>query len=391
MSPKMTKPQTMFSKPILWPACLVLLLCGCTKERVVDAKTPEETNVVEAPDLNVVRIERPELFRLVPVETKRLPSELSVNGTIAPDVSRNVPVNALTSGRVIEIRARLGDEVTKGQLLLTMTSPDMASAISDYQKFVADERLARTQLERAQLLYSKGALAQKEVQVAEDAQEKAKVDVATAAERIRILGGDVQHLSPIIEVHAPVSGTIVEQNVTSAAGVKSLDNSPNLFSIADLSRVWVLCDVYENNLSQVHLGDRAWVRLNAYPDKLLEGRVSNIGSMLDPNTRTAKVRIDLANPGHILRPNMFATVKFVSQGAESRMVVPVSAVLRLQDRDWVFKQLTGSRFRKSEVQTLPASEGSQVIVSGVQPGDKLAADALQFSRAIENQQQSGEK
>lgn len=368
---------------------LCLLSIGCTKEpEVVDAAAMK---VEPAPDPNVVSIERPELFAVVPVELRKVQNELSVTGQVAPDVSRNVPVVALTSGRVVDVRVRLGDEVRKGQVLLTITSPDMSGAISDYQKFVADERLARTQLERQQLLYDKGAVAQKDLQVAEDTEQKAKVDVQTSAERIRILGGDISHLTPLIEVRAPVSGTIVEQNVTAAAGVKSLDNSPNLFTIADLSHVWVLCDVYENNLSQVHLGDRASIVLNAYPDRKIEGRVSNIGSLLDPTTRTAKVRIDLPNPSRQMRPNMFATVVFRSPGNQSRVTVPVSAILRLQDRDWVFVQQAPKRFRRTEVQTLPATAGYQQILSGVAPGDKVAANALQFSRAIENQQEQSQK
>lgn len=373
-------------------ALLSLLSIGCTKESVVDAKVNDEPGKIEqAPDPNTVTIEHPELFQLVRVELRKVQNELSVTGQVAPDVSRNVPVVALTSGRVVDVRVRLGDDVQKGQLLLTMTSPDMSGAISDYQKFVADERLARTQLERQQLLYEKGAVAQKDLQVAEDTEQKAKVDVQTSAERIRILGGDINHLTPLIEVRAPVSGTIVEQNVTAAAGVKSLDNSPNLFTIADLSHVWVLCDVYENNLSQVHLGDRASIQLNAYPDRKLDGRVSNIGSLLDPNTRTAKVRIDLPNPNRLMRPNMFATIVFVSPGNQSRMTVPVSAILRLQDRDWVFVQQTPNRFRRTEVQTLPATAAYQPVLSGLQPGDMVAANALQFSRTIENQQEQSQK
>ncbi|MDQ2947331.1 MAG: efflux RND transporter periplasmic adaptor subunit [Acidobacteriota bacterium] len=367
---------------------LALLLSGCSKEPIVDAKASDPpSKVEEAPDVNSVSIDHPELFALVPVEMRRTQSELSVNGVVAPDVNRNVPVNVLTAGRVTDLRVRLGDDVKKGQLLLTMTSPDMSSAISDYQKFQADARLVKTQLERSQLLYSKGAIAQKDVQVAEDADQKARVDVATSAERIRILGGDVNHLSPLIEVHAPVSGTIIEQNVVAASGIKSLDNAPNLLTIADLSHVWVLCDVYENNLAQVHLGDRASIVLNAYPDRKLEGRVSNIASLLDPATRTAKVRVDLPNPNRLMRPNMFATVVFVAQGTKSRITVPVSAILRLQDRDWVFVQQGAKRFRRTEVQAVPATAGYQEILAGVQPGAMVAANALQFSRAIDNQQE----
>ncbi|HEY6392835.1 MAG TPA: efflux RND transporter periplasmic adaptor subunit, partial [Bryobacteraceae bacterium] len=151
------------------------------------------------------------------------------------------------------------------------------------------------------------------------------------------------------------------------------------------SHVWVLCDVYENNLAQVRVGDRASVQLNAYPGRKIDGRVSNISKLLDPATRTAKVRIDLENASGWLRPNMFAAVLFVSEGLQNRMTAPVGAILRLQDRDWVFLKLNAKQFRRTEVQVgLTTADGQQEILSGVKPADQLAADALQFSRAIEN-------
>jgi len=365
-------------------AVSTLAISGCSRDSV-KAKSNETVRVEEAPDPNITTMDHPELFPVVTVEMRKVPDELAVNGVIAPDVSRTVPVVAMSGGRVVEVKARLGDFVETGQLLLTLTSPDLSGAISDYRKAVADETLARRQLERAQVLYDHGAMAQKDLQVAEDTEEKAKVDVQTTAERIRILGGDVKQPTSIIEVRAPVSGTIVEQNVTTASGVKSLDNSPNLFTIADLSHVWMLCDVYENNLAQVHLGDRATVQLNAYPERRIEGRISNISTLLDPNTRTAKVRIDLPNPSGLMKPNMFGTVLFVSQGNKTRMGLPAGAILRLQDRDWVFVKLNEERFRRTEVQALPAGQDEyQQIVAGVKPGDQVAANALQFSRAIEN-------
>ena len=380
----MNKIRVSFVTSLVIVLAAVVALCGCSRGSV-NAKV-NEVKVVEAPDPNLVVMEHPELFPTVTVELRKIPTELPVNGVIAPDVSRTVPVNALTGGRVVEIKARLGDYVEKGQVLLTLTSPDLSSAISDYRKAVADQALAKRQLERSQQLYDHGALAEKDLQVAEDTEEKARVDLQTTAEHIRILGGTLSELTPIIEIRAPVSGTIVEQNVTNAAGVKSPDNSPNLYTIADLSRVWMLCDVYENNLSQVHLGDHAAVQLNAYPNRKIDGRISNISSLLDPTTRTAKVRIDLPNPGGLMKPNMFGTVLFVSQSDKTRMAVPVSAILRLQDRDWVFVKLNAKQFRRTQVQGLPAGQvGYQEILAGVQPGDQVAANALQFSRAVENQ------
>ncbi len=380
----MNKTRVSFVTIIVIVLAAAVALSGCSRG-TVNAKV-NEVKVVEAPDPNLVVMDHPDLFPTVTVELRKIPNELPVNGVIAPDVSRTVPVNALSGGRVVEIKARLGDYVEKGQVLLTLTSPDLSSAISDYRKAVADEALAKRQLERTQQLYDHGALAEKDLQVAEDTEEKARVDLQTTAEHIRILGGTLSELTPIIEIRAPVSGTIVEQNVTNAAGVKSPDNSPNLYTIADLSRVWMLCDVYENNLSQVHLGDHAAVTLNAYPNRKIDGRISNISSLLDPTTRTAKVRIDLPNPGGLMKPNMFGTVLFVSQSDKTRMAVPVSAILRLQDRDWVFVKLGAKQFRRTEVQGLPAGQdGYQEILAGVQPGDQIAANALQFSRAVENQ------
>ncbi len=373
--------------PVKLLACAAILtassaLTSCSTSQVAQASNDAPAAKVEqVADPNLVTVSGPERFSIVTAMTRPEVDQLSANGMIAPDVSRTVPVNALSSGRVVEMRTRLGDDVQKGQVLLTLTSSDMSQANSDYKKFQTDEKLAKTQLERSQLLFSHGALAQKELDVAEDTYNKAVVDTQTAAERIRILGGDPQNPTSLIEVRAPVAGTVIEQNVTTAAGVKSLDNSPNLFTIADLSQVWVLCDVYENDLANVHIGDPAQIELNAYPDRKFSGRVTNISKLLDANTRSAKVRIELANAQGLLRPNMFATVTFRSQGSRSRVVVPTTAVLRLHDRDWVFEKLDGGQFRRTAVQTGPVNaDGTQQILSGVRAGEKLVSDALLFDR-----------
>lgn len=342
--------------------------------------------IVKSSDPNVFEIGYPEQFPLVEVEGRKIADEIHANGVITPDVNRSVAVLSLGGGRVVDIKVRLGDDVRKGQLLLQIHSPDLASAFSDFQKAQADEMLARKQLERSQTLYAYGAIAEKDLEAAQNAEDKAKVDLKTAQDRVRLLGGNPNHISSILEVRAPISGTIVEQNVSGGTGVRSLDNSPNLFTIADLSRVWVLCDIYEDTISQIHIGDEAEVRLNAYPDRLFSGRVSNIGRVLDPSTRSAKVRIELDNPGLIIRSGMFATVVFHSQKQVERPVLPTSAIVRLHDKNWVFRSLGGNRFQKIEVQTGPQMEdNSQVILSGVQIHDKVVANALQFSRASEAQ------
>jgi cobalt-zinc-cadmium efflux system membrane fusion protein len=360
---------------------LVLVVASCWND---PKAAPTKTEVIVDP--NLFTVEHPELFKLVQVETRELPTVLTANGSIAPDVNRTIHVTSQGSGRVVDLRVKLGDYVKKGQVLLSIYSADLAGAFSDHQKALADERLAKKALDRAQLLYSHGAFAQKDLEAAEDAEEKAEVDVHNTEQRVRVLGGDPAHPGSTIELPAPVSGTIVEQNVAGFEGVKSLDSSPNLFTIADLSQVWVVCDVYENDLGEVHLGDLSQIRLNAYPDKKFEGKVADISRVLDPNTRSAKVRIVLANADGMLRPGMFAVATFRSRKAHERLVAPSTAIMRLHDKDWVFRKEGPSQFRKLEVHAVGGtSDGYQQLQDNVKPGEQVVANALEFSTAIAEQ------
>ena len=362
---------------ILVPAAL--LLAGCSASGGTPdpgAEAPPPAKVLKDPDPGMVTVDHPEQFPLVSAVARRTAPSLDVNGVVSVDVSRNIPVISLASGRVLEVHARLGDQVERGQLLLRVQSSDISSAFADYRKAVADEVLARAQQDRAKLLYDDGAIPEKDLEVARDTEAKAKVDVETAIERLHVLGADLSHPTGIIDIKAPAAGVITEQNVTAAAGVKTLDNSPNLFTITDLSRVWVLCDVYENDLAAVHVGERAEIRLSAYPGRVLEARVGNIGSILDPNLRTAKVRLEVANPG-ILRPGMFVTATFHGQQQVVRAAVPASAVLHLHDRDWVYVPAGERSFRRVEVTAgAMVPPGLQEIVAGIRPGDPVVSNAL---------------
>jgi membrane fusion protein, heavy metal efflux system len=368
--------------------CLAPLLAACLAGSMsCSSDTKAAATRTEATlEAGVYDVDRPDLFKLAEVELRSLPDVLRANGSVTPDVSRTIRVTSLGSGRVVDLQARLGDKVSKGQVLLRISSPDLATAMADYQKAQADEILSRKTLERAQLLSSRGALAEKDLQLAEDAEDKAKIDLHTAEQRVHILGGDTAQPGPLIELRAPVSGTIVEQNVSGFEGVKSLDNSPNLFTIADLSMVWILCDVYENDLGIVGVGDAAEMRLNAYPDRIFGGVVQDISRVLDPNTRSAKVRVVLRNPDGALRPGMFAVATFRSRRSRPRLVVPGAAIMRLQDRDWVFRKEGDRRFRRVEVHALgEAGAGLVQVQDGLKPGDQIIATALDFSTAMAGQ------
>ncbi len=364
-------------------AALAASGCGNGKSNS-SAEAPPPTQVVEVGDLSAVQVDHPEQYPLTAAVEHDAASQLVVTGVVSPDIARTVPVVSLASGRVVDIRARLGDTVQKGQILLRVRSDDVSAGYSDYRKALADEILARTQLDRAKDLYAHGASSLNDLQIAQDTEDKAKVDVETTEEHLRLLGNDPDHPSGIVDIVAPVSGVITDQEVTNASGVQGL-SSPNPFTISDLSNVWVVCDVYENDLPKVHLGEVADIRLNAYPGQVLKGTISNIGEILDPSIRAAKVRIEVKNPG-LMRVGMFATATFHGLKNEVHAAVPASAILHLHDHDWVYVPSDGNKFRRLEVvsgNTLPNQ--MQEVLSGLQPGQKVVTSALALQNTVDNE------
>jgi len=360
---------------------LFLASCGQSKGDP-KAEAPPPVKVESEQDLNVFQVEHPEQFPLATAAAHDSASQLTVTGTVAPDITRSVPVISIATGRVVELHARLGDTVKKGQLLLRVQSADLSTAFSDYRKAVADAKLARIQFERAKLLYDKGAISLNDFQTAEDVENKAQVDVENTTERLRVLGGSVDHPAAILDIRAPVSGVITDQQVTNAAGVAGL-GSPNPFTISDLSYVWIVCDVYENDLPNVHVGETAEVRLNAYPNQVFTGRINNVLPVLDPTLRTAKVRIEVRNPG-LMRVGMFVTATFHGQKKETHALVPATAILHLHDRNWVYVPAGDKKFRRVEVVDGQMLAGNmQEVISGIKPGVQVVQNALVFQNTVE--------
>jgi len=365
--------------------CLALasVLAACNEGKAdPKAEAPPPASVQADLDANNFKIDHPEQFPLATaVEHKTAPA-LDVTGVVQPDIARAVPVISLASGRVVEIKARLGDVVKKGQLLLRVQSNDVSGAYQTYVKAVNDERLARVQLERTQILYEKGAVAKSALEQSEDTEDDAKADLNAATEQLRLLGIDKDHPSGVVDIFAPISGIITDQQVTNAAGVQGL-GSPNPFTISDLSYVWIICDVYENDLDAVHVGEYADIHLNAYPNNVFKGRIDNILPVLDPTIRTAKVRLEVANPG-MMRVGLFVTATFYGKQAVTRAAVPSTAILHLHDREWVYAPLGAGRFKRLEVVTGKMLPGKmQEVVSGMKPGDQVVSNALQLQNTVE--------
>jgi membrane fusion protein, heavy metal efflux system len=367
-------------------AGLAFLVTGCEKPATAQPGAGTgPTSVTVEPDLdaNNFKVAHPERFPLATAGEHVAAPELNVTGVVNPDVSRQVPVPSLATGRIVEIDARLGDEVKKGQLLFKVRSTDISGAYSDYRQAVKNEVLTKIQLDRANLLFNDGAIPKSAVEIAQNAEDDNIVVLETAKEHLLLLGVDPEHPTGIVEVFAPVSGAITDQQITNQSGVQAL-TPPNPFTISDLSKVWIICDVYENDMAQVHIGEYADIHLVAYPNRVLKGRISNILPIVDPNIRTAKVRLEVDNPA-IMRLGMFVTATFNGQSVERRATVPATAILHLHDRDWVYTPTTqDGHFRRVEVNAgimLPAN--MQEIIGGIKPGDRVISNALVFQSTVE--------
>jgi cobalt-zinc-cadmium efflux system membrane fusion protein len=292
-------------------------------------------------------VDHPERYPLATAARYEAPSKLVVTGSVYPDVSRTVPVVTLASGRVVDIRARLGDTVKKGQVLLRIRSDDVAGGFDAYRKAVSDELLARKQLDRAKLLYEHGAIATQDLEVAQDTEDDAKVTLDTSTEHLKLLGNDPDHPNGIVDITSPVSGQITDQEVVNGSTIQSY---------------------------------------SANPFTVLKGRVTNIGALLDPTIRTAKVRVEIPNPGTMMRIGMFATATFYGLKKQTYTSVPATAIIHLHDRDWVYMPAPNNMFQRVEVKSgdqLP-NQMAQVL-SGLQPGQKVVTNALALQTAIDNE------
>ena len=370
---------------LLMVTALALTASGCKSDKVnADAEAPPPAKVVSGVDVSFFAVEHPERYPIETVAEYQAPSQLSVTGSVFPDIARTVPVISLASGRIVDIRARLGDTVKKGQVLLRVRSDDISGGFDAYRKAISDELLARKQLDRAKLLYEHGAIALEDLEIAQDTEDDAKTTLDTATEHLHLLGSDPADPKGIVDIFAPVSGVITDQEVTNGASVQAY-STPNPFTISDLTTVWIVCDVYESDMAHVRVGEPAEIKLNAYPDKVLKGTISNIGAILDPNIRTAKVRIELANSGGMMRPGMYGTATLFGKEKQNYAAVPASAVVHLHDRDWVFIPAQ-EKFKRIEVvsgEQLP--NNMQVILSGLRPGQQVATNAINLQNVIDNE------
>jgi cobalt-zinc-cadmium efflux system membrane fusion protein len=365
--------------------CLGMLIgCGGQKHNPA-AEAPPAAQVENEGGVSLITVDHPNRFPVVTATRYQSTSTLNVTGTVNPDISRQIPVITIASGRVVAIHTMIGATVHKGQLLMEVQSTDISNAFDQYLKAVNDERLAHTQDDRARILYEKGAIAKSQLEIADDAEQDAVADLKAAEQQLIVLGVDKDHPSLTVKVYSPATGVVIAQNVTNAAAAGvTYSGSSTAFTIADLSHVWIICDVYENDLPMVHVGQTADIRLNAYPDRVIQGTISEIDAVLDPSIRTAKVRIQVPNTGNIMRLGMFATATFHGRRLEGHASVPATAILHLHDRDWVYVPAGDGKFKRAGVEggdMIPG--GMQEIISGLSPGQQVVTNALELQNSAE--------
>lgn len=374
----------------LVPALLVglIFLAGCKhKEADPGAEGPHSLPVVkQSPD--EVQVDNAGRFPLVYAAQRDVISKLDVTGSVSPDISRELPVLSLANGRVVALYVGLGNVVRKGQLVMQVQSPDVANAFSSYIQAVSNEHLSKVTLDRDTLLYDKGAIPKSQLEAAQNGEEIARAALTATEQQLKIYGVNKDHPSDTVKVYSPADGVVVSQNVTAsaAAGITYAGNSGSL-TIADLSHVWVVVDVYENDLAKVHLGQHVDIRLAAYPAKMFDGTISDIGATLDPSIRTAKVRIVVNNPNRELRIGMFATGTISGSKAASTVVVPADAILYLHDVTSVFVP-NGQQggYRRVLVKTGQKLPGNVVeLLSGIASGQQMVGNALDLQNTADNQ------
>ena len=313
-----------------------------------------------------------------PVRRTELADYLDIAARIQADPTRVVRVYAPVSGRLLSVEVRPADYVQQGQVLATLASADLAQAWASYRQAQADAQFKQQALERSRLLYENHVIALRDYQQAQADAQSAAATLAGARARLELLGADPDSAAERLSVRAPRSGVVIDLSAAPGEFAKSLDNSNPLCTIADLSSVWAVGDVYEKDFASLTVGDSAEVTVSAYPGLTRHGRITAIGSALDTATRTLKVRVVLANPGTRLKPDMFAVIRAV-RAVRASVVVPEAAVVREGSSAFVYVQTSPGHFARRAVTLGREAERHQLeVVSGLAPGDTVVVDGAEL-------------
>ncbi len=328
--------------------------------------------------------------QVVTVQPSDFPRVLRLNGTVAYNGFLTTPVITQVSGPVSRIVVSPGQQVHQGQPMLYVSSPDYSQLRANYLKARDAHALAHKNYVRAQDLWAHHAIAERDLQAAESAEIQSQADLQAAEQALKILGIPSPEtliekpVSPEVPLLAPIAGETVER--LCAPGQVIQAGQTQCFTISNMATVWVLANVYEAQLAYVHVGDPVTIKTEAYPD-VFHGKISYMGAALDPTSRTLQARIDTANPGGRLKKDMYVTATVVAGKINNALLVPDSAVLRdAENEPFVYVEAARNQFARRPVKVAESIAGKTQIVSGLQPGDRVASEGslfLQFANSLQ--------
>jgi cobalt-zinc-cadmium efflux system membrane fusion protein len=366
---------------ILSTALIALAITGCQKTSVSEAAAPDAASAASKKEIpNDVELD-PAMLANIRVEAVRSESgrsSLSGTGKVQFNEDRTVRILAPLPGQVVDFQARVGDSIEKNQLLFSIKSREVASLVTDYLQSQRDVDLAQKTYNMNKDLFEHQAASRISFQQAENDLAKANTQVARGEEALRVLGIDPKEavkdggLRSLVPVRSPMGGTLIERNLTPGQFVPA--DSTALLTIADLSTVWVLVDVFERDIHLVRVGQKVQVVAAAYPDRRFPASVERISDKVDPDSRTLKVRLLVSNPNLLLKPEMFITSSLELSGGGAAISVPAGAVFTEDGKSYVFAAINDRRFERRLIVAAPDAEGRLRVTSGLRVGDRIVTD-----------------
>jgi len=328
---------------------------------------------------------------VAPAKKVRLGGVISATGKVEANADRIAHVSPRISGKIVSVRASLGDSVSAGQSLATLDSVELGEALSRYHQSKTKLGLAQSNMDRIKNLVEKKIAARKDILQAETDYKIAQTELHTDEERLSLYGvstSDLKrenHKKPLLPVKSPISGIITEKHAI--VGELS-DPSKSLYTVANLSSVWVLVDINEKDLAKVRKGQAAIVSVGAFPDLKLKGRITYIADLVDEATRTVKARIEVGNPGRKLKPEMFATVELaLPSDTPAVLAVPEDAFQELEGKKVLFVTDNGTEFEPRKVELGRKSGGMAEVLAGLKEGERYA---VKGSFLLKSEMQKGE-
>ncbi len=323
--------------------------------------------------------------KMIALDTAKIANihdELSLSGEVSFDANKVIKVYPFSSGQVLEAKATLGDRVTKGQVLAIIKSADIAGNYSDLRSAGSDIAIAKRELENTKLLYEKGISSEKELSIAKENYEKALTISNKMNDIIKINGGGHTNANGSYMITAPASGFIVEKNITAGSFIRN-DNTNSLFTISDLSNVWIWANVFEADIPKVKEGYEARITTLAYPDKVFTARIDKISEVLDPQNKVMRVRMNLPNNNYQLKPEMFTNVIITNQETNKAVSIPSEAVVFDNSRKFVVLYHDKCNLEIKEVTLLKSVGKTTYVQSGLSVGDVVVSrNQLLLYRAL---------